>query len=156
MRSIAFGILFGFVLSRVGATDYDAISGMFRLTDLHLMGVIGVAVLISALGFAIVRSQKMVTVDGTPIVLAKKPMTERLVAGSLIFGAGWALTGTCPGTALAQIGEGKLFGIVTFAGILIGAFLGQAKRVHGLSETPHATEIGGSTSNQLLNQRATR
>ena len=31
-RTLSLGILFGFVLSRAGATSYDAIRGMFRLT----------------------------------------------------------------------------------------------------------------------------
>jgi uncharacterized protein len=124
-RIVAFGLLFGFVLSRVGATDYDAIAGMFRLTDLHLMGVIGAAVVLSALGFFLIKKTHLRTLGGDPIELTKKPMTPWLVPGALLFGVGWALSGTCPGTALAQIGEGRWAALATFAGILIGAFAGE-------------------------------
>lgn len=127
-RSIVWGIVFGFVLSRAGATDYDAIAQMFRLQDLHLAGVIGFSVALSALAFALVRRFRLRAFDGKPISLAKKPMTPGLVGGALLFGVGWALSGTCPGTALAQIGEGRWAGIVTFAGILVGAFLAQRRR----------------------------
>jgi len=50
-----FGLLFGFLLSRVGATRYDNIAGMFLLTDLHLMGVIGTAVVVAGVGLALLR-----------------------------------------------------------------------------------------------------
>ena len=45
----------------------------------------------------------------------------RLV-GALFFGAGWALAGTCPGTSLAQIGEGKLVAFATVLGIAAGVW----------------------------------
>lgn len=134
-RTIAFGMVFGFVLSRAGATDYDAIAGMFRLTDLHLFGVIGVAVTVSALGFALLRRRGTAR-DGRPLALERKPMKRGLVVGGLLFGAGWAIAGACPGTALAQIGEGRFAGIVTFAGIVLGAWL-QGRRA--VSVAPAAT-----------------
>jgi uncharacterized protein len=122
-KHVAFGTLFGFALARVGATDFDTISGMFHLSNLHLAGVMGVAIGLNALAFAAVRRWRGRTFRGEPIMLAPKPMTRGLVVGSLAFGAGWGLSGTCPGTAIAQIGEGRLAGLITFAGILLGAFL---------------------------------
>lgn len=121
-RSIGFGLVFGFLLSRVGATDYDAISGMFALTDLHLMGVIGLAIVVAALGFALFRRFRVRAHGGAPLALARKPYTPGVIWGGLLFGVGWAVAGTCPGTALAQIGEGRLAGVVTFAGIVLGAY----------------------------------
>jgi uncharacterized membrane protein YedE/YeeE len=120
-RSIGLGLVFGFLLSRVGATNYDAISGMFALTDLHLLGVIGLAIALAALGFALFRRFRVRARGGAPLALAKKPFTPGVIWGGLLFGVGWALAGTCPGTALAQIGEGRLAGAVTFAGIVLGA-----------------------------------
>jgi uncharacterized membrane protein YedE/YeeE len=121
-KSIAFGLVFGFLLSRAGATDYDAIAGMFMLSDLHLVGVIVLAIAVAAAGFALFRRFRVRARDGAPIALARKPFTPGVVWGGLMFGVGWALAGTCPGTALAQIGEGRLAGLVTFAGIVFGAF----------------------------------
>ncbi len=115
------GLLFGFILSRIGATDYDTIAGMFTLSDLQLWGVLGVAVLVAGAGQALFKRR---SAAGHPMpVVTPKPMKPALVAGSILFGAGWAVTGTCPGTGLAQIGEGKLMGIVTIAGIFAGSAL---------------------------------
>ena len=121
MQNLLFGLLFGFILSRVGATDFDAILGMFRLTDLHLMGVIGMAVVVAGLGNAIIKHR--VAAGAKLPTLSPKPMKPGLVIGSLLFGAGWALTGTCPGTGIAQLGEGKLVAGFTVLGMLLGTAL---------------------------------
>lgn len=125
MKTLGFGVLFGFVLSRAGATSYDAIRGMFLFTDLHLFGVIGTAVAATGLAFRLIQRRRRVSAGGEPLVMTKKPMTRGLVLGALLFGAGWAVTGSCPGTVLAQLGEGKLLAIATFVGILVGAFAGE-------------------------------
>jgi hypothetical protein len=121
--SLLLGTLFGFLLSRVRATDYDAIAGMFRLQDLHLMGVIGIAVGVSALGLWLLRRSGVKALNGQAIAMNPRPMKKGMFAAGLVFGIGWALSGACPGTALAQIGEGKLYGILTTAGILAGTWM---------------------------------
>ena len=127
LRVIFFGILFGFVLCRVGATDYDAIHGMFMFTDLRLAGVIGTAVALSAVGFTYARLRQAHTLGGAPIFLTQKQMTPYLVPGALLFGVGWALSGTCPGTSLAQVGEGHWSGIAIFVGIVVGGCLARPR-----------------------------
>jgi uncharacterized membrane protein YedE/YeeE len=122
-RIIGLGMAFGFVLTRAGATDAGAIHGMFKLTDLHLFGVIGVAIAVAALGFAYVRRTDARHPSGAPLAVKPKPMKPGIVVGGLMFGAGWAVTGTCPGTALAQLGQGTLAAGATVLGILAGAYL---------------------------------
>jgi uncharacterized membrane protein YedE/YeeE len=119
---LLFGLLFGFLLVRVGATDFDAIAQMFLLSDLHLAGVIGVAVAVAAPLLWLLRRRGIAGPEG-PIVIAPKPRKPGLVVGGLLFGAGWALTGTCPGTVLAQLGEGQLVALFTVAGIFAGTAL---------------------------------
>lgn len=98
---------------------------MFRLTDLHALGVMGVAMAVNALGFFVLKRARVKALNGEPLALTSKPMTRGLVGGALLFGVGWAISGTCPGTSLVQVGEGRLAGLVTFAGILLGAWLQQ-------------------------------
>jgi uncharacterized membrane protein YedE/YeeE len=147
-KHIALGAVFGFILSRAGATDYDAISGMFRLTDLHLFGVIGLAVAVSAAGFFVTRRYGLRALNGELVHLTQKPMTKGLAAGALLFGLGWGISGTCPGTALAQIGEGRLSGLVTFSGILLGAWVQgwQARRRQLRASTDWTPSAGASTA----------
>ncbi|HET9933006.1 MAG TPA: DUF6691 family protein [Polyangiaceae bacterium] len=122
-RSWIWGIVFGFVLSRIGATDPRAIHGMFTLTDPQLLVVIALAIAITAVVFFGFRRGRFTTRSGAPAALSPKPWQRGLVVGGLLFGVGWAVSGACPGTALTQIGEGRLSGALTFLGILVGAEL---------------------------------
>ena len=128
MKPLAFlasGAAFGFLLSMARATDAAAIVGMFRLTDLHLFGVIGSAIATAALGIALLKRFGARTADGQPIALQPKPYHRAVLAGGVIFGIGWGISATCPGTALAQLGEGKLYAVPTILGILFGTWLQQ-------------------------------
>ena len=131
-----FGLLFGFVLSRSGATSYDRITGMFLLSDLHIMGVIGVAVATAGIGLAWQRHRR-----GGVALIQPKPKRPGSGYGAAIFGAGWALTGTCPGTGFAQIGEGKLLALFTVGGMLLGAALYQRARWSSQTPQPLTTSM---------------
>ena len=118
-----FGALFGFVLSRGRASDYDTIAGMFQLSDLHLFGVIGGAIATAAIGLWLIRRGGNRTITGAPVDLRRKPWQPGAFVGGLVLGAGWALSGACPGTSLVQVGEGKLLAVFTVGGILLGTYL---------------------------------
>src|SRR5262245_24656468 len=60
---------------------------------------------------------------GKPIEFQPKPMKPGLLAGALLLGVGWGLAAACPGTVLTMLGEGKLAGLFTIAGILLGTWL---------------------------------
>jgi len=117
------GLVFGYILQRVGATDYDAIAKMFLLEDLHLAGVIGVAVVVAGIGLGVVRRARSGTLARYAALIKEKPMKPGLVVGAILFGAGWAITGTCPGTGLAQLGEGQLMALFTVTGMFLGTAL---------------------------------
>jgi uncharacterized protein len=121
---LTFGALFGFLLSRARATDYDAIVGMFQFTDLHLMGVMGVGITTAGVGLLLLRRGQAPALTGDHrIEVRPKPMRPRIFVAGLVFGAGWGLSGACPGTALSQVGEGKLYALFTVAGLLAGTYL---------------------------------
>ena len=145
-----FGGLFGFALSRGRVSDYDTIAGMFRLTDLHLFGVIGSAIATAALGLWLVRRAGNVTVHGTPVDVRRKPWQAGAVWGGLTFGAGWALTGACPGTALVQVGEGKVMAIVTVAGILAGTYVYGLVRSKGETTMKKTAAVVGMVALTLM------
>ena len=121
---LPFGALFGFLLSRAGATTYDYYAELFLFRNLQLMWVIGAAVLVGAPLLALLKRFKVRSLfDGTPIQFQPKPMKRGLWTGSLILGVGWGLSAACPGTVLAMLGEGKLGALCTVSGIVIGTWL---------------------------------
>ena len=118
------GIIFGFILSRAGATTYDFYAELFLFRDLQLLWVIAVAASLGAVGVRVLKWIKAkAVIDGTPLSFEGKPYTRSLVPGSLVFGLGWGLAGACPGTVLVMLGEGKLGAIFTIVGIVAGTYL---------------------------------
>jgi uncharacterized membrane protein YedE/YeeE len=118
------GALFGFLLSRGGATTYDFYAKLFLLEDLQLLWVILGAVAVGApLLQLLKRVRARALVSGERIEFQPKPMKPDLIAGSLVLGLGWGLTAACPGTVLAMLGEGKLAGLFTITGILLGTWV---------------------------------
>lgn len=116
------GALFGFLMSRAGATTYDFHAKMFLFQDFQLMEVIGVAVLIGMAGIWWMQSRHMLSLSGDPIQFPRKPWNDTLVLGAFLFGIGWAMTASCPGTVPAMLGEGKLPAVFVLLGIVLGTF----------------------------------
>lgn len=120
-------IAFGIVLSRSGVTDYEFIQQMFLFESLHLYGFLGVGVGLLGPGlWALQRYGK--TVTGEPIVVKQKPINRGNVAGGVLFGVGWAMTGMCPGPMFVNLGEGKIYAIAAIAGAFLGTWLFGALR----------------------------
>jgi uncharacterized protein len=117
---LVLGTIFGFVLSRSGAADYDMIQAMFLFKSFQLYGILGTAVVLTAAGLALTKRRGR-TITGLPINVDPKPLNRGTVTGSLLFGVGWSIAGMCPGPILVNIGEGKLYALAALAGALAGA-----------------------------------
>jgi uncharacterized membrane protein YedE/YeeE len=119
---LVLGTLFGFVLSRSGAADYNFIQGMFLFTNFQLYGIIGSAVVLTAPGLWLIQRHGR-TALGRKISVELKPMHRGTIVGGLLFGIGWSMAGMCPGPILVNIGEGKIYAVAALAGSLVGAGL---------------------------------
>jgi hypothetical protein len=119
---LLFGVAFGFVLSRSGAADYDFVQAMFLFESFQLYGIIGTAVAVTAPGLWLLKRAGR-TATGAPLAVKPKPRHPGNVLGGLLFGAGWSITGMCPGPILVNVGEGKLYALGALAGALCGAAL---------------------------------
>ena len=122
---LVFGILFGFTLSRVGAGEFDLIFKMFTGEELKLAWVILIAIFVAHLGMRFLASKKinLKTKSGASIDISHKKLGQWSLLGAIIFGIGWGMSGACPGTVLTQVGEGRLMGIFTMAGMITGTYL---------------------------------
>ena len=114
------GTVFGFALSRSGAADYNYIQGMFLFEEFQLYGIIGTAVLIGIPGVYLLKRRGR-TASGAMLIVRGKPRHRGNVAGGILFGIGWSITGMCPGPILVNIGEGKVYALAALAGTLVGA-----------------------------------
>lgn len=110
----ALGLALGFTISMSGLSDWGELHRMFTWQDARLLLAFAGAVVIAMAGFFLLARR-----DEIPA----KEVAAGTVPGAIVFGAGWAIAGACPGAALVQIGEGKWAALVTLAGILGGAWL---------------------------------
>lgn len=115
---LAFGIAFGFLLQKGGATKYDVIVGQLLLTDFTVLKIMLSAVLIGMIGIHAMKTLGWVE------LYPKSGSAGMNIIGGLIFGVGFAVLGYCPGTIAGAIGNGALDALVGgLAGILIGSGL---------------------------------
>lgn len=109
------GIAFGFLLQKAGVTSYDVIIGQLLLTDFTVVKVMLSAVLVGMIGIYAMKSAGVVRLH------CRMGSIGATVIGGLIFGAGFALLGYCPGTAAGAVGTGALDALAGVVGIAIGA-----------------------------------
>ena len=118
MWGLAFGIAFGFLLQKGGATKYDVIIGQLLLTDFTVLKIMLTAVLTGMIGIHAMKSLGWVELS------PKSGSAGTNIIGGLIFGAGFAVLGYCPGTIAGAIGNGALDALAGgLAGIVIGSGL---------------------------------
>jgi uncharacterized protein len=142
-----FGAGFGFMLGWAWLTDYDVIRNMllFRELDLYLM--MGAAMATAAIGARLLRRLDARSLLGTPVAWSLTRPSANHVYGSILFGIGWGIAGTCPGPVAAQLGRGQMSALFTVAGVLAGvALCGYVKaRSERRSDAKSATAAVGAT-----------
>lgn len=111
------GIVFGFLLQKGGVTAYGVILGQLLLHDFTVLRVMLTAVLIGMIGVYALKTAGLASLH------IRKGSVGATVVGGLIFGAGFAILGYCPGTAAGAVGAGALDAVAGMAGIAIGAGL---------------------------------
>ena len=115
---LGFGILFGFLLHKGGATKYNVIVGQLLLTDFTVLQIMLSAVATGMIGIYFMKSLGWIKLS------VKSGSVGMNVIGALIFGVGFAVLGYCPGTIAGAIGNGYLDAIVGgLAGILLGTWI---------------------------------
>ncbi len=109
------GIAFGFLLQKGRVAKYHVIIGQLLLKDWTVVRIMATAVAVGAVGvYALVAM-------GAASLHIKPALLGGVLLGGLLFGAGLAIFGYCPGTSVAACGEGRRDAMVGVAGMLVGA-----------------------------------
>lgn len=119
IRPLVLGFLFGWALHKAGLTHYARIVNVYRFRDMTVMRFMLTALVVGA--FAI-----QVGLDAGFAESAPVPPTSVLanLVGGVVFGVGMATAGYCPGTVVAEAGEGRLDAWVAgLSGLLAGAMV---------------------------------
>lgn len=122
MNRVAFlvGIAFGFLVAAARLHEYEVIHDMLLLREPDVFLLMGAAVGTAAPILWFLRRRHWRTPTGEEMTLMQQPVTRQAVAGAAVFGAGWAIAGTCPIPALAMTVSGGWLGAVVAAGLFGG------------------------------------
>lgn len=123
LSALLCGALFGAGLLVSGMVDTLKVQGwldVFGDWDPTLAFVMGGAILPMAIAWR-VAAGRATSVLGAQMPAPPRPEVRAdLVVGSVIFGAGWALAGLCPGPALASVSFGGIEGLVFLVAMGVG------------------------------------
>ncbi|WP_319022847.1 DUF6691 family protein [Salinicola avicenniae] len=120
------GLLFGLGLILSGMTDPARVIGFLDVTgawDPTLMFVLGGAVVTTFIGYRMVWRRGRPRFGARFQLPSRRDVDGRLLGGAVLFGVGWALSGYCPGPALASLSAASwpLVGFV--AAMILGWWL---------------------------------
>nr|WP_211277421.1 DUF6691 family protein [Erythrobacter donghaensis] len=123
---LASGTIFGAGLTIGGMTDPARVRGfldLFGAWDPTLAFVMGGAVLVMALAWAVQRRmQRPAFAEGFSLP-DRNDLTPRLVGGSALFGVGWGIAGLCPGPGFAALAIAPVSAAIFVAAMLAGMLL---------------------------------
>ncbi len=111
------GIVFGILLQSSEVIRYDRQVGAVRLIDMTIVKFMLSAIIVGMVGIYQLHTLDIIKLSVKGTVLGSN------IAGGLIFGAGWALLGYCPGTAAGALGEGRTDALFGMMGMVCGAML---------------------------------
>lgn len=117
------GALFGAGLLISGMTNTLKVQGwldVFGDWDPTLAFVLGGAILPMAVAWRIAARRQVSYLGLNLPNPPRRDIGSDLIVGSVLFGAGWALAGLCPGPALASIGYGGTGGVIFLLAMLGG------------------------------------
>jgi uncharacterized membrane protein YedE/YeeE len=114
---LAIGVAFGWALERAGLGSARKLIGQFTLTDFTVFKVMFSAILTAMLGaFWLSR---LGLFDLSTVYVPETFVMPQL-AGGLIFGIGFVVSGLCPGTSCVAAASGRIDGLAVIAGIFAG------------------------------------
>lgn len=111
------GIGFGAALERAGLGSAPKLAGQFTLTDFTVFKVMFTAIVTAMLGaFWLSR---LGVLDLARVYVPETFLAPQLVGG-VVFGAGFALAGLCPGTSCVSAATGRADGLAVVLGFFGG------------------------------------
>ena len=116
------GVYLGILFTKSEVARWERIHAMFLFKEAHMYLIISLAIFVAMVSMLLIKRLGITTIEGKPIKYEPKPYHTGVIIGGILFGAGWAVTGACPGPIYAQIGGGEWMALFTLAGALLGMF----------------------------------
>ncbi len=123
LSALIAGTVFGFGLIVSGMSNPDKVMNFLNVIgqwDPSLLFVLGGAVITTFIGYRFVLKRKTPILDSEFFLPTNTVVDKKLLIGAALFGAGWGMTGFCPGPAITGLAFGVLEPVVFIISMSIG------------------------------------
>jgi hypothetical protein len=121
--AVGIGFAFGFVLERAGFGRATKLAAQFYGHDMTVFKVMFGAIVTAMLGIVVVSGLGLADLGALSASIASPTFLWPMLVGGLLLGAGFIISGYCPGTAVVATASGNLDGLVSFVGVVAGSLL---------------------------------
>jgi uncharacterized membrane protein YedE/YeeE len=116
--AVLIGFGFGFVLERAGFGRAPVLAAQFYFADTRVLKVMFTAIVTALLGTTLLAGAGVL--DYTLLTVPETFLWPQL-AGGLLLGVGFIVSGYCPGTSVVAAGSGNVDGWMTVFGVMLGS-----------------------------------
>jgi rhodanese-related sulfurtransferase len=121
--AVLIGVAFGFVLERAGFGRADKLAAQFYLRDMRVFKVMFTAIVTAMLGLVVASAVGLANLRDISESIASLTWIWPMLIGGLVLGAGFIISGYCPGTSIVATASGNVDGLFTVGGVVTGTFL---------------------------------
>jgi hypothetical protein len=118
--AVLIGFGFGFVLERAGFGRAQKLAAQFYGTDLTVFKVMFGAIVTAMLGATALHVVGLLDFEALADHATSATFLWPMIAGGFLLGVGFIVSGYCPGTSFVAMASGKLDGLVTVLGVVVG------------------------------------
>lgn len=118
---VLIGFAFGFVLERAGFGRADKLVGQFYGNDMTVLKVMFTGIVTAMLGIVILDGVGIVDLRAVSDHAASITYLWPMLVGGLLLGVGFVVSGYCPGTSIVAMASGKIDGLFTVVGVIVGS-----------------------------------
>jgi uncharacterized membrane protein YedE/YeeE len=148
--AVLVGIAFGFVMERAGFGRAPKLVAQFYGSDLTVLKVMFTAIASAMLGAVILSGVGLLDLEA--VQFNYPTFLWPMIAGGLLLGVGFVVSGYCPGTSFVATASGKLDGLATVVGVIGGSLL-YAEVEPRLGAFPTSGKLGALSLSKLLHVR---
>jgi uncharacterized membrane protein YedE/YeeE len=121
--AVAIGFGFGFVLERAGFGRAQKLVAQFHGTDMTVFKVMFGAIVTAMLGAVALSGAGLMDLRAVSDSATSATWLWPMIVGGLLLGVGFIVSGYCPGTSVVAAASGKLDGLATVVGVIVGTLV---------------------------------
>ncbi len=118
--AVLIGFGFGFVLERAGFGRANKLAAQFYGHDMTVFKVMFSAIVTAMLGVVLASAVGLADFKALADHATSSTFLVPMIAGGFLLGAGFIVSGYCPGTSFVAMASGKLDGLMTVLGVIVG------------------------------------